>query len=74
MKKYKKNFVPPRYLYIILLKLTGEVIGSAIQQFIDAEEDSYWLKLYHMTATLNIEDINEILERKEKKDKDIVGK
>ena len=41
MKKYKKNFVPPRYLYIILLKLTGEVIGSAIQEFIDAEEDSY---------------------------------
>ena len=34
--------------------------------FIDAKEDSYWLKLYHITATLNIEDINEILDRKEK--------
>ena len=36
-----------------------EVIWSAIQEFIDAKEDSYWLKLYHMTATLKIEDIKE---------------
>ena len=65
MKKSKSDFVPAGYPYIIVSKLTDEVIGSAIQEFIDAEEDLYWLKVYHMTATLNIEDINEILDRKE---------
>ena len=66
MEKSKSDFVPAGYPYVIVSKLTDEVIRSAIQQFIDAREDSYWLKLYHMTATLKIEDINEILDRKEK--------
>jgi hypothetical protein len=65
MKRFKSDFVPARYPYIIVSKLTDEVIRAAIQESIDAEEDCYWLKLYHVTATLNIEDINEILERKE---------
>lgn len=66
MEKFKSDFVPAGYPYVIVSKLTDEVIRSAIQEFIDAKEDSYWLKLYHMTATLKIEDINEILDRKEK--------
>ena len=74
MKKSKSDFVPAGYLYIIVSKLTDEVIRSAIQEFIDAEEDSYWLKLYHMTATLNIEDINEILDRKETEDIELEAK
>ena len=61
----KSDFVPAGYPYIIVSKLTDEVIRAAIQQFIDEKEDLYWLKLYHMIATLNIEDINEILDRKE---------
>ena len=35
---------------------------------------SYWLKLYHTTATLKIEDINEILARKEKEDMELEAK
>ena len=66
MEKFKSNFVPPSYPYIIVLKLTDDIIRAAIQEFIDTKKDSYWLKLYHMTATLKIEDINEILYRKEK--------
>ena len=58
--------MPPSYPYIIVSKLTDDIIRAAIQEFIDTEEDSYWLKLYHVIATLNIEDINEILYRKEK--------
>ena len=57
MKNFKSDFVPARYPYIIVSKLTDEIIRSAIiQEFIDAKEDSYWLKLYHITATLKIED------------------
>ena len=68
MEKFKSDFVPTGYPYIIVSKLTDEVIRAAIQQFIDKEEDLYWLKLYHMIPTLNIEDINEILDRKEQEE------
>ena len=71
MKKFKSNFVPPSYPYIIVSKLTDDIIRAAIQEFIDTKEDSYWLKLYHMTATLKIEDINEILYRKEKENTEL---
>ena len=74
MEKFKSDFVPAGYPYIIVSKLTDEVIRAAIQEFIDAKEDSYWLKLYHMTATLKIEDINEILDRKEKEDIELEAK
>ena len=74
MEKFKSNFVPPSYPYIIVSKLTDDIIRAAIQEFIDAKEDSYWLKLYHMTATLKIEDINEILDRKEKEDIELEAK
>ena len=71
MEKFKSNFVPPSYPYIIVSKLTDDIIRAAIQEFIGTKEDSYWLKLYHLTATLKIEDINEILYRKEKKNTEL---
>ena len=74
MEKAESDFVPAGYPYIIVSKLTDEIIRAAIQEFIDAKEDSYWLKLYHMTATLKIEDINEILDRKEKENIELEAK
>ena len=71
MEKSKSDFVPPSYPYIIVSKLTDDIIRAAIQEFIDTKENSYWLKLYHMTATLKIEDINEILDRKEKENTEL---
>ena len=71
MEKFKSNFVPPSYPYIIVSKLTDDIIRAAIQEFIGTKEDSYWLKLYHLTATLKIEDINEILYRKEKENTEL---
>ena len=71
MEKFKSDFVPPSYPYIIVSKLTDDIIRAAIQEFIDPKEDFYWLKLYHMTATLNIEDRNEILDRKEKENTEL---
>ena len=71
MEKFKSDFVPTGYPYIIVSKLTDQVIRAAIQQFIDEKEDLYWLKLYHIIATLNIEDINEILDRKEKENTEL---
>lgn len=65
------KFLPPGYPYIIVSELTYEIIQAAIEEFIGAKEDSYWLKLYHITATLNIKDVNEILDRKEKENREI---
>lgn len=39
MEKFKSDFVPAGYPYVIVSKLTDEVIRSAIQEFIDAKED-----------------------------------
>jgi hypothetical protein len=64
MERFESDFVPPGYPYIIVSKLTDDIIKAAIQSFMDEENDLYWLKLYHIPATLDIEDLNEILDRK----------
>ena len=65
MKRFENDFVPPGYPYIIVSKLTDDIIKSAIQAFIDTEDDAYWLKLYHIIPTFEkVEEINEILYRK----------
>ena len=71
IKKSKSDFLEPGYPYIIVSKLTDEIIQAAIQAYIDTEDDSYWLKLYHIVPTLDIEDINEILDRKEKENTEL---
>ncbi len=62
------KFLPPGYPYIIVAELTEEILKATFQEYVDAEEDSYWLKLYHVIATLDIKDVNEILDQKEKED------
>ena len=74
MEKFESDFLPPGYPYIIVSKLTDDIIKAALQSFIDTEDDSYWLKLYHITATLKIEDLNEILYRKEQENIDLEAK
>nr|UBA15733.1 hypothetical protein [Pseudo-nitzschia hainanensis] len=70
MEKSKSNFVQPYYPCIIVSELKYDTIRSAIQQFIDEEEDAYWLKLYHTAGVLNIEDINKILLDREEKEQE----
>ncbi len=64
MEKSESEFLEPDNPYIIVSKLTNEIIRNAIQAYIDEEDDCYWLKLYHIPATLDIKDINDILYRK----------
>jgi len=74
MKKSKSDFLEPGYPYIIVSKLTDEIIQAAIQAYIDTEDDLYWLKLYHIVPTLDIEDINEILYRKKQENIELEAK
>ena len=71
---FKGDFLPPGYPYIIVSKLTDEIIQAAIQAYIDTEDNSYWLKLYHILPTLDIEDINEILYRKKQENIELESK
>jgi len=74
IEKFESDFLPPRYPYIIVSKLTDDIIKAALQSFINTKNDSYWLKLYHITATLEIEDINEILYRKKQENIELEAK
>ena len=74
MKKIKSNFIPPYWPVIIVSKLTDDIIKESIQSFINKEDDSYWLKLYHIIPSLKIEEINEILDRKKKQNLEIDAK
>lgn len=55
-------------------KLTDKIIKAAIQAYIDTQDDSYWLKLYYIVLTLDIEDINEILYRKKEENIELESK
>ena len=74
MEKFESDFLLPGYPYIIVSKLTDDIIKASIQSFIDTKDDSYWLKLYHITTTLEIEDLNETLYRKKQEDIDLEAK
>jgi hypothetical protein len=74
MEKFESDFLPPRYPYIIISKLTDDIIKASLQSLITTKNDSYWLKLYHITATLEIKDRNDILYRKKQEDIELEAK
>ena len=74
MEKLKSDFLPPEYPYIIVSKLTDETIQAAIESYVNTKDSSYWLKLYDILPTLNIEDINEILYRKNQEEIELEAK
>ena len=74
MEREKSDFLSPGYPYIIVSKLTDDIIKASLQSFINTKNDSYWLKLYHITATLKIEDINKILDRKKQENIELDAK
>jgi len=74
MKKFESDFLPPGYPYVIVSKLTDDIIKASLQSLINTKDDSYWLKLYHITTTLKIEALNETLYRKKQEDIDLETK
>ena len=51
MDKEKINYFEPGYPFIIVKKLTKEIITEAIEAY--ASCDAYWLKLYHFAGKIN---------------------
>ena len=48
MDKEKTNFSEPGAPFIIVRKLTKEIIEEAVKAY--AENDAYWLKFYHFAG------------------------
>ena len=44
MEKFKSDFLPSSYPYIIVSKLMDDIIKASLQSFINTKNDSYWLK------------------------------
>ena len=51
MDKEKTNFLEPGDPFIIVRKLTKEIIEEAVKAY--AENDAYWLKFYHFAGEVD---------------------
>ena len=51
MDQENSNFVSPNEMPIIVKKLTKEIIEETLKKY--AEDDAYWLKLYHFAGNIN---------------------
>jgi hypothetical protein len=60
MEKDKVNFYGPGLPWIIVQKLTKEIIQEAIKAYIDDKPEGYWLKLYHFVTDIDITIFNQL--------------
>ena len=58
MDKEKMNYFEPGYPFVIVKKLTKEIITEAIQAY--ASDDAYWLKLYHFAGKVDTAVFNQL--------------
>ena len=54
MEKDEVNFWEPGLPWVIVQKLTKEIIHEAIQAYKDARPHGYWLKLYYFATDIDI--------------------
>ena len=58
MDKERMNYFEPGYPFIIVKKLTKEIISEAIQAY--ASDEAYWLKLYHFAGKVDTAVFNQL--------------
>ena len=58
MDKEKMNYFEPGYPFIIVKKLTKEIISEAIGAY--ASDEAYWLKLYHFAGEIDTAVFNQL--------------
>nr|ULD16179.1 hypothetical protein [Cylindrotheca closterium] len=73
MERGNRTFLEPGYPYIIVSKLTDNIIRAAIESFINPkdfpeDDELRWLKFYHVIPKLTQEEIDEILYRKKQEE------
>lgn len=73
MEKGKSTFLEPGYPYIIVSKLTDDIIRATIESLINPkdfpdDDELRWLKFYHVIPKLTTEEIDEILTQKKEEE------
>lgn len=58
MDKERMNYFEPGPPFIIVKKLTKEIISEAIQAY--ASDEAYWLKLYHFAGEVDTAVFNQL--------------
>jgi len=58
MDKEKMNYFEPGHPFIIVKKLTKEIITEAIEAY--ASNDAYWLKVYHFAVKFDTAVFNQL--------------
>ena len=58
MDKERMNYFEPGHPFIIVKKLTEEIIEEAVRAY--AEDDAYWLKFYHFGGKVDIAVFNQL--------------
>ena len=58
MDKEKRNFLEPGDPFIIVRKLTKQIIEEAVKAY--AENDAYWLKFYHFAGEVDTAVFNKL--------------
>ena len=58
MDKERMNYFEPGYPFIIVKKLTKEIISEAIEVY--ASDEAYWLKLYHFAGKIDTAVFNQL--------------
>lgn len=58
MDKERMNYLEPGYPFIIVKKLTKEIISEAIKAY--ASDEAYWLKLYHFAGKVDTAVFNQL--------------
>ena len=59
MKERNQPFIEPGENYIIVEKLTSEIIEETIKAFVE-ENRAYWLKLYHFAGKIDTAVFNKL--------------
>lgn len=66
MVENKKGFVEPRFPFLIVQKLTPEIIREAIETFLVEDADGFWFKLYSSTQYLTTDNLDFVINRDQK--------
>ena len=70
MDKDKINFISPGRPWVIVKKLTKEIIQEAIQAYMNDLPEGYWLKLYHFAYNIDINVFDELQAQQTKKNEE----
>lgn len=60
MEKDHVTYYGPGLPWVIVQKLTKEIIKEAITAYIEDKPDAYWLKLYHFATDIDIAVFNQL--------------